>query len=194
MSKRIIIVLVAFLGLGLLLFIIIVRQNNLKNNQGLLSRLSTSNNPTYPPSTLAQTTLWLEPKPITPDANGKVTISVYINANENQVTGVQLEIAYDPTLLQYESIKGSDLLGGKPVLIKKIDQGRGRITFGVGLGPDPQSAPIQGADEIATLVLRPVSKTVGSTEVKLLPESNITAIGVSGSALTDTKNTTVNLK
>ncbi len=157
------------------------------------SQLSATPTSQYLPQTVPQTTLWLQPNPATVTNDGSVDLDMYINAQENKVTAVQLEISYDPTALQYVSIKGTDLLAGRPELIKRIDEKNGRITFAAGVAPQDKNFSIQGADEIGKLVFRKLRTNETQTEVKLLPVSLVTARGVEQSVMTQAKGTIVNL-
>ena len=143
--------------------------------------------------TVPQTSLWIEPNPIKIDENGFVSMDVYINTKENKVTAVQLEIAYDPTMLQFVSLKPIDLLSGTVERINKIDKRTGRITYAAELGPTEHTAPIQGADSIVSLKFRPLKTIPQQTEIRVLPDSIITALDVDKSVLTETKNATVQL-
>ena len=150
--------------------------------------------PTFAPPTLPQTSIWLETRPPVIDAEGNVPLDMYINAKENRVNGIDLEVAYDPTVLKFVTIQWGELLGGKTALVKKIDEKNGRISYTVDVSHDKQNNFIQGADGIGVLTFRPISTSVKQTEVKVLPQTSVIAEGISGSALVGTKNTIVRLK
>ena len=149
--------------------------------------------PTYLPSNIPQSSLWLETDP-SEYTSTSIPIDVYLGAEENRVTGVQLEISYDPTVLRFVSVDPVDLLIGKQELIKKVDEKSGRITYASGVLPG--QPVIQGTDEIVKLVFQPVGSAsqTRETEVKILPESLVSAQGVKKSVLVKTTNIDVVLQ
>jgi hypothetical protein len=146
---------------------------------------------TYLPESTPQTSLRLDPKIAAINAEGNVQLDIYINTKENKVRNIQLEMRYDPAALKFVSINATELLGGKPGIIKKIDEKAGRITFSADIAS--QYPPIQASDEIATLVFHPLVVNAAETDVSILPESYVGAEGVNTSVLTKTEGTTVKL-
>jgi len=150
--------------------------------------------PTYVPSTIPQTSLWLEPNPVYINTAGLVSFDVYISTKENKAKSVQLEVSYDPKKLKFVSVKPVELLAKKHVFINKIDAVNGRISFGVENTPGSHQPPIEGTDEIGELVFSPRELDGSSTEVAILPESVVHADGVEKSVLVSTKNAKVILQ
>lgn len=153
--------------------------------------------PTYIPYNVPQTMLSIVSESETIDEhdskrNSNIPLVLFLSSKENKISSVQLEVSYDPKALKFVSIEGVSLLAGKHVFLRKIDEVNGRISFGAENTPGKRQAPIQGTEELAELVFKPL-KTTGTTEVKMLPESVIKAEGITGSSLVKTKNITLNL-
>lgn len=109
---------------------------------------------------------------------------------ENVVTGVQLELAYDPQKITITDITPGTFLPNPLVLFKNIDQEKGRITFALGL-PTTGTAR-KGKGTIATITFTATVQTPGETTAMLfLPETLVTAEGNTSSVLTATKNLTI---
>ena len=178
-QKALLVFVIALVGLGAVIF--------LQTRSTREEVVQANPTPTYVPSNIPQTSLWFETNPdeYTSDS---IPVEIYISAEENKVTGVQLELSYDPKVLKFVSLKPVDLLGGRQELIKDIDEKTGRITYAVGAAPGQPT--IQGTDEIVKLVFKPVGRSgvARETTVRILPETLVTAVGVNESVLTKTTN------
>lgn len=151
--------------------------------------------PTFMPHNIPQTSLWLEQEQLKGEKKDtrEIELVAYLNARENKLTSVQLELSYDPKVLQFVSIEPEDLLGGKHIFLKKVDAVKGRVSFGVENTPGKNQPPIQGADEIAKILFIKLTKAP-QTQVTVLPESRVIAEDISESAVVDTRSLTVNLE
>ena len=176
-QKFLLIFILTVIGLGIVMFVF----------RSVSSEESAQANPTptYLPANVPQTSLWFETNP-DEYTSESIPVEVYISAEENKVTGVQLELSYDPKVLKFVSLTPVDLLGGRQELIKEIDEKTGRITYAA--GSRPGQSTIQGTDEIVKLVFKPVGRSseVRETAIKILPETLVTALGVKESVLIKT--------
>jgi hypothetical protein len=191
MPKKIIlagIIIVFLVGIGLFF---IFKQS--PAGEKILQRSNPTPTALFLHPSIPQTSLWLSPDPVSIDEAGNIAIDVFIDTKENRIRALQLEIAYDPAVLQFVSLQEKDLLAGKNILINNADQKSGSIIFAAELVDDEQDAPIQGADVLATLIFRPLSKTGGRTQVRLLPQSHVSALDSDQSVLTGVTGTIVNI-
>jgi len=188
-GKNLFILFVAFL---IVVGAILYDQFNAKNEQSHETQTATPTSQYLSP-TIPQTSLWLEPNRAKVASDGMVDLDMYINTQENKVTAVQLEISYDPTVLKFVSIQTTDLLEGKQILMKNIDEVHGHITFAAGISPSGQDISIQGADEIGKLVFQKLKTDMTQTEVTFLPSTLVTARNIQRSVLIGSKGAVINL-
>lgn len=144
------------------------------------------------PTPVAQTELVLSPDVV--ELAPGVTEEVYVNilTRENQVTAVQLEIAYDPAVLRIVSVKPGTFLPTPITLINNIDRENGRISFALGIPPSQD--PVTGSGDVAIIrITRASSIPAGTTntELELLPKTLVTAQGISTSVLKSATGATV---
>lgn len=144
---------------------------------------------TMAPKSLAETTLNLTaPKA---SASGTLTSDVVINTYGNKVTGVQIELSYDPELLgSFEITQGAFFSANSVELLNKIDTKTGKISYALGNGLGQKG--IQGQGVVATLTFRPL-KTVGLTSINFDPKSLVSAEGLSQSVLRQALGTNFDL-
>jgi hypothetical protein len=148
--------------------------------------------PSRTPANVPQTKLKFIPKPLHIAADGTVEAEVFMDAYENQITSVKVEIGYDPKIFKVVSVKGVDFLGGKKVTVNTIDEVNGKITFGASVDL-ANTRPLMGSDAIIKVVLRPTSRTVPQSELTFLPGTHIAAQGIADNAVVSTENAAVDL-
>lgn len=185
--------LIVFLALlaGLLYYIALLPQNPRKQTNNALSlkpsaTLSIENTKTDKnlPASASQQAL---------QAGGKYYSEVLINTNGNKVTSVQLELSYDPKILTDVDIAKGNFFDSPIEFIKKLDEKNGRITFALGL--DADSEGVSGKKIVATIYYSPLdpSKEV-VTSLNFLPKTQVSANGISESALSGTFDGLVSIK
>jgi hypothetical protein len=148
--------------------------------------------PSRASATKPQTKLKFTPEMPQIDEDGEVEVEVFMDAFENKVTEVTLQIGYDPKVFEVESVKASDFLGGKEVTVNKIDKISGVITYGAKVD-SRVTPPITGSDSLLEIEFKQINPTVSTSEVKFLPATYINAEKISSNALISTENTQVNL-
>lgn len=105
---------------------------------------------------------------------GTYSSSVSIDTGSNQVTGVQLELSFDPTKLQIVDIKPSTFFPTAAELgVKKIDNVNGTISYALiaGIG----KAGVSGSGDVAVITFRQIGKTGDTAELKFEAKSLVTA-------------------
>lgn len=153
------------------------------------SQLTPSVSPSLTP--VADTSLFITPEYVTLSSNS-ASFEINVDTGSNEITGVQLEIAYDPKIIKNMEIQPGDIFRTPTILLNQNDEKTGRISYALVLSPSQQ--PVTGTGIVATLILNtyPESDTVVQTNITILPKSLVSAIGVDGSVLRDIKNATIN--
>jgi hypothetical protein len=134
-----------------------------------------------PDSTQANSVLSLNPQPVVVMPGKSGSAEVNIDTAGNEVTAVQLEIAYDPNFITNVKVTPGQLFDNPVVLIDKNDVKEGRYTFAFGILPN-QSAVV-GSGSTATISFTALNKPGNNSQLALLPTSLVTARGVSNSVL-----------
>lgn len=165
-------------GAGILIYRTIAREKN--------APLPQTFTPT--PTPKAQASLAFSPNPLTLSSQSG-SIDVIIDTQTSRITAVQLEISYDPKILTDVDIVPGAFFTDVIPFIKKVDISTGRISYAVGLTPTAQA--VQGKGVAATITFRSNLAPGEKTEVKFLPQTLLTAEGVSTSVLGDTSDTTI---
>ena len=130
----------------------------------------------------AHTSLVLSEEPRASSLSGVYEVDVNIDSQDNEITGTQLELSYDPKVLGKVDIKPGDFLSNPVVILKKIDTASGKISYMLGnqLG-DPG---VKGQGTVAVISF---SKTGDDeTFIDFLPQTLVTAQGVDQSVLKET--------
>lgn len=141
-----------------------------------------------PTPNIAFTTLSIMPNPLT-ISTPNASVDVSIDTKTNKVTAVQLEFSYDPKQLTSVNIAQGTFFDNPIVLIKKIDSKKGLITFALGISPT--QAAKMGTGNVATITFTSAIPKGGQTEIKVLPETLVTAEGIAPSVLKSSSGTTI---
>lgn len=137
---------------------------------------------TMPTPPVAQTVILFDQTSMsTASANPLYSLPVIIQTGKNLVTGVQLELAYDPKIITNVSIQQGSFFSNPVVLLNNIDIEAGRISYALGIRP--QDSAKKGEDIVATLTFRAKASTPTTTTISFLPKTLVTAEGVSQSVL-----------
>jgi len=148
---------------------------------------------------VAFTTLSLQPI----SSSSAKQINVTIDTHQNTVTGVQLEIAYDPTVLTNVAIIPGDFFPQSFELIKNIDTTNGRISYALAIPPTGKAKMGQGTIAIISysILPNPLAGSTGSpqagsgstTTLSFLPKTQVSQLGTIESVLKSTSSYTLQL-
>ena len=114
--------------------------------------------------------------------SGSYEVDINIDTDKNEITGVQLELTFDPSKLTKVNIVPGDFLLGPAVLIKDIDTKNGRITFA--LGNKPGEKAVKGSGTVAVLSFSKAAPE--ATNINFLPHTAVSAPGYNQSVLRET--------
>lgn len=187
MSKRTISLIVALFLVTALLLAIALSHTPLSTPQSMTN--SVPNSPM--PTPVAQTVLNFSPSIVSVPAGvaSPQTVNVVIASGSNQVTGVDLELSYDPNVLTNMSIKLGDMFQNPFIWpTNKVDTKNGRISYAFAIAPSQK--PQQGSGTVAVLSFVPNpfaldanGQKVTQTTIKIMPKSVVTAHLVGDSVL-----------
>lgn len=123
------------------------------------------------PTQPAESTLKLTPNEIHTYAGQNNTINIQLNTQGKNPTLLQIELAYDPTILT--EIEITPITNSK-ILLKNIDEKTGRISYAINLPPDFSSSKIP-----ATLTFK-IKKDPQQNQTTLyfLPKTTVLAKGI----------------
>lgn len=182
MSKKTLSLIIILLILTIVLVLVAISTKDssltLKDNSTSTTAVTKKPTPTIAP---AHTILSMSPNPVSPTGIGSKsasTVKVQIDTGGDSVTAVQLEIAYDPTLLTGMTIKPGDFFTEATVLpVGGINAKTGRITYAITSGSI--KANKSGKGTVAILNFYPVrNSAVASTPITILEKSLVTAVGL----------------
>lgn len=153
--------------------------------------LKTSNVPTQVP--FAHTTLSLSPNPAVSTQTANIPIAVMIDSNGDKVSGVQLELSFNPKELTIadivsETADSPSFFPKATQLLKVIDQRNGKVTYTLALSTAEKAKA--GSGTVAIITAR-VAPGVKQTKLNLLTSSIVTATGITQSVLKSATGTTI---
>lgn len=181
MTKKTLILVLGLITLTSLLLVLALSQN--KNTQEKAPIIETVSTPS-----LKQTNLYLSPNSlVVSSSTGEINVD--LSTEENNVTAVQLEMAYDPKILGGIDIKPGDFFDNPDVLMKTIDQKNGRISYALILPPD--SLARKGTGTVAVISFKVLNKKAEQTTISFLPKTLVTAEGVDPSVLKTSTGATI---
>ncbi len=190
MSKR---TLALIAGLSLITIVLLViavaaSQNAPKQNPQLPPVVNPSIS-MAPKDGQAKTRMYLSPNPaITTSSTG--TLQVIVDADDNNLSAVQIELQYDPQAISTISIKPGTFFDTPIPLINNINKAQGRISYALGVLPNQSTKRGSGTVAVITYTLAP---TVNSTQISFLKTSLATVPGIATSVLKETAGTTISL-
>lgn len=113
------------------------------------------------------------------------SIPVNIKTNSNIVTAVQLELQYDPEVLDNAKVEAGNFFTNPITLFNDVDKKSGRISFALGISLDAKGKSGEGTVAMLTFSMKtPTQKQ--QTTITFLPKSLVTAEGVPQSVLKST--------
>lgn len=188
MSKRTLFLILALLLLVGVLLVVAFSVNQTKPTPTPQVSLP----PQTSPTPVAQTVLSMTPNPLTVSPQSPSSVNIDIATGSNNVTAVQLELTFDPTVVSNVSISGGTFFANAIELIKKIDQKEGTITYALGISPNDTAK--SGTGTVATITFT-ATGTVGTQSPMTFSEKTlVTASGASSSILKSTTGTVVLLR
>lgn len=128
----------------------------------------------------AQTTLSFSPNPLTATTSPS-SLDVLIDTGNNETTGVQLELGYDPKIIEIIDIKPASFYPGALVLYKKIDTANKKVLLTLGVSSSANAK--KGNGTVTTITFNVLDKTKNQTEITFLTDTIVTAIGADKSVL-----------
>lgn len=120
----------------------------------------------------AHTTLSISEE-VRANTDGKYEVDVNISTGEDQVTGAQIELSYDPDALTDVEIIPGGFLESASILDQKVDEANGKITLT--LGSSLESEPVEGDGIIAIISFSKANDS--ETNIEFLPETVVSAGG-----------------
>ncbi len=174
----------------LVLFIVALRSNNNPAPEAPPSpppSTQTQISPTVP----AHSVLTLSPNPLTVTAGKQGSAEVNIDTSDNEVTAIQLEIAYDPNFISNVKVTPGALFENPVLLINKNNVQEGRYTYAFGIMPNRPT--IKGIGPVATITFTALNKPGEQSQLALLPTSLVTASGISESVLKSASGTLIDI-
>lgn len=98
----------------------------------------------------------------------KFSVDIKVTTGNNQVTGVQLELSYDPAVIVIDSISEGDFFANPIILANKQDAKKGEIIFAVSSFDGKK-----GQGTLAKLSARALKKTNGQEQVITIEPSTL---------------------
>jgi hypothetical protein len=183
MAKKTIIIIVLLILATVLLFIIALKSSFIP------TPIRTT--PTPSPLVSPQTRLMIEPAILALNGERNGTLQVNIDSQTNEITGVQLEMQYDPQVLSNVTLEPGPFLPEPLVIRNNVDAKTGRIS--VIFGVTPQQNPVKGKGTVAVIKFSTKSSSVNETDFTVLPTSEVTAQGVNTTVLQDAVGAKISL-
>ncbi len=137
-----------------------------------------------------KTTLAISPTATKVAGTSLFEVPVIIES-ENKVSAVQLELTYDPKALSGVDVVAGDYFKNPTVLLKKIDEKTGRITYAIALGLGQDTVTGSGTVAIIRFSLNPGFRT---TQLNFLPKTQVAAIDQRRSVLKSSTSAVINLE
>jgi len=187
MPRKTLFLIIGLIVVTIVLFIIALRTGDQTKDQTMQIKPAIKLSPTP----FAFTTLTLSPNPVEVSPGKQGVVDVMIDTESNEVTGVQLELVYDPLMVTNVKIAPTELVKNPLVLIDKNDPKTGRITYA--FGPQPKQPNVKGVGSIATITFTTRGKTGSQSYLTLLPTTLVTAQGIADSVLKTSNSAVVNI-
>ena len=146
--------------------------------------------PTPTPSP-AHTTLSLLPATTASSVSALQSTDIVVHSNMNKITGVQLEISYDPNVLSHVTITAGTYFPQPTTLLNTVDKVNGRLSYVLAIGPTSKEA--SGSGIVATISYTILPTASSSTTLAFLPKTEVTQQGVLGSVLKATNNLAISI-
>ncbi len=114
--------------------------------------------------------------------NGKYETDVIINTNEDEISGAQIELSFDPKALTSIDVTPGSFIKSPTVLIKTIDTKTGVIRYAIAIKPGDKM--VKGTGTIATISFN--KEGASPTSINFLPQSQVSTTSHNQSLLKET--------
>ena len=132
------------------------------------------------------------PNPLTVAPGEQGSVNITMNTSDNNVTAVQLELGYDPSIITNVKVTPGAMFSNPAILIDKNDPTTGRYTYAFGITPN--SPTVNGTGVVATVTFTAMPGASGKDmQLGLLPTSLVTARGVAPSVLKNATGTVIDV-
>jgi hypothetical protein len=115
------------------------------------------------------------------EQQGNNTVNVVVDSGKGAISGVQLQLSYDPQVLTNIRVQKGVFFVSPIELQKSIDTTNGILVYAIAISPT--SAPQQGKGVIATISYTPNFGVASPTKLTFLPGTKVTAEGIDESVL-----------
>jgi hypothetical protein len=144
-----------------------------------------------PLSVNAKTTLSLVDTPASESSKtAQQTVSVVVDTNINPVNGVQIELAYDPTVLTNVAVAPGTFFKQPTILLKNINTTDGRVSYALTEQLDVPGHVGKGTVAYVSFDILPQAKATKTT-IHFLPKSAVAADRILESVLRKTMDYTL---
>lgn len=121
--------------------------------------------------------------------SGKYETDITINTNEDEISGAQIELSFDPKSLTNVDIVPGTFINEPAILIKTIDTGTGVIRYVIAIKPGDKM--VKGEGIIATVSFNKVGSD--PTYINFLPQSQVSTTSHIQSLLKETASAVINV-
>lgn len=191
MSKKTIGLIVVLFLVTVILFAVALTTTTKSQTQ------QTATIPTPTPTPYAQSMLNFSPNVISLPLNKitKQTVNVLLNTGANHISGVQLELSFDPKVLTNVSATPGAMFLNPQIVTNNVDTQDGRISFAYTLST-PAIQNSAGIAAVLTFMPNPnaldaAGKRITQTTISLLAKSEVTQQGITQSVLNQTSFTNI---
>lgn len=122
----------------------------------------------------------ISPAPL--QKGGTYAADVHVNTDVNTISGVQMEVAYDPKVITNVKVTPGTFFTNPNVIINRINTTDGRISYAIALQPGGTPQQGQGVVAIVHYTVLPTA-TATTTTLSFLPKSFVSVEGTSDTAL-----------
>jgi hypothetical protein len=137
--------------------------------------------PSPTPTPFAQSQLYLNLDPDATASGRSKRAIVSVSSGDNSITGIQLEMGFDPRIVTRVRISPDTFFSTPTVLLNDINYTSGRILYALSL---PLEVPaVNGSGRIITLDLTLSPNATEATRIFFLPKTVITGEGFTRSVL-----------
>lgn len=142
----------------------------------------------------AETRLSLSPQTLLAPKGQTQTLLLTIDSKSNAISGVEVELAYEPSVVTIIAIKPGTFFTSPIVLPVGKETKKGTIRYSLALGPGLSGK--QGSGTVAEIEYR-INQTVKSgtqTQIQILPSSIVTDANSTTSVLSEANGTTITIE
>lgn len=145
--------------------------------------------PRVSPTPVPSAILLLSPNPLTISSLSG-SLEVKLDAKDEKVTGVQLELSFEPKVITKITVQAATFFTNPVILINDVNYKTGRISYALAIAPAAEAQGGKGV--LATIEFTAQAGTAQTTQINLLPKTLVTARGVASSVLKETSGATIN--